>query len=245
MTDMGEFYAGAYWGVRPEGLDECTSRLTRFLGMLASAHPLLETWFENANSRKSSLERPVAADPDPVRKLLAKGRNKRDTDGSIIDELGYSAGLWNGQDFAAVRIHLRCGLYTRALDNVVSLELPDTLEATQLSRYGTARKILTALTERWEPDWATWTSHTLRRAQQIPVRVPVVGWMTFLSAARKVDAARLPGGVSAEAVAGGTLITIGSDMTQVSENDIVAVRHALGDAVAAPAGETRTGAERP
>jgi len=58
--------------------------------------------------------------------------------------------------------------------------------------------------------------------------------MTYLAAGR-VDAARLPPEASAEAVAYGTLIAIGADVTSVDGELAVAVRQALGDALSPPA----------
>jgi Immunity protein 52 len=224
-------YAGAYWAIRREDIEFCTDRMLKFLGALGRVHPLLGTWFKPAGRNVSAADRPVEQTPDAIRALLLAGRNRGDTDGAVIEQLGFSASLWNGQETAA-GLHVGCGMYSRAVINAVVLDLPPA-DGLGLEIYSprAASAVMRALAECWEPEWATLTSHELRRVQAAPPRSPVVGWMTFLAAPRYVDVARLPQQASAENLAAGTLITIGSECTAVTGELVLAVRQALGDAL--------------
>jgi len=224
-------YAGAYWAGRREDVESCTDRLVRFLAALGEAHPLLETWFEPGNSRVSGAEWPVEPTPQVIRALLLAGRHRGDVDGSVIEELGFLVSLWNGQESDA-GLTVGCGRYSKAVGNAVVLNLPQAHGlGAEIYRPHAASRVMKALVSAWEPDWATWTSNALRRAQQSPPRGPVVGWMTYLARPRHVDADRLPAGVHAEEMADGTLITIGPDPTAIPGQLLLAVRESLGDAV--------------
>lgn len=175
--------------------------------------------------------RPVERTPDALRALLLGGRNKGDTDGAVIEELGFSVSLWNGKRWG-VGLRVGCGRYSKWVGNAVVVDLPEPEGAAlDLYRPRAARAVMAALVEYWEPDWATLVSHALRRLQQAPPRGPVMGWMTYLSHSRNVDVRKLPDGVLAEELRDGTLITIAPDVNGVRENVLLALRHDLGDAL--------------
>jgi hypothetical protein len=191
---------------------------------------LLGAWFEKASARRAALRHRIPLEPGPLQDLLVKGRPVDDA-GQVMNEMGFSAGIWNGNAISVGMI-ARCGITYQAKEfgNRVVLNLPPAEGgALAIYRPATARQIMVALADCWEPDWATLTSDTLRRAQQPTPRSSVVGWMTYLGAGRSIDAELLPSGVSAEALASGTLITIGNDITAVNGELALAVRDALGD----------------
>jgi Immunity protein 52 len=225
------FYAAAYWAIREEDVGSCADRMLKFLNALGRVHPLLGTWFKPAGQNISATDRPVEQTLDTMRALLLAGRNRGDTDGAVIEDLGFSASLWTGQETAA-GLRVGCGMYNRAVNNAVVLNLPPP-EGLGLEVYAprAAYGVMRALADCWEPEWATLISRALRRAQEAPPRSPVVGWMTYLALPRRVDVARLPSGTSAEMLPEGTLVIAGSDVRQVSEETVLAVRAALGDAL--------------
>lgn len=225
------FVAGAYWGNRREDVESCTNRLAGFLGALSEAHPLLADWFRPGKTRVSAIGRPVEQTPDALRALLLAGRNRRDDDNSVMEELGFSARLWNAKRYGAV-LGVVCGTFSKWVSNAVSIEFPEAEDgAIGLYRPQVSRAVMVALAECWEPDWATLVSPALRRLQQAPPRGPVIGWMAYLSSARDIDAGRLPDGVIAERLADGTLLTIGPDVTGIREELVLAARECLGDAL--------------
>jgi Immunity protein 52 len=230
VTAVAErFYAGAYWAARREDAAACAERLVRFLDALSQISPLLGEWFELGERPASARQRLIPRTIDPIRGLLLDRRGQREGDEALVDTLGFSAGMWNGQE-ADAGLRVRCGSDSAALGNAVALTLPAAgglgIEVYQPLA---ALHIMRALAECWEPDWATLTSHALRRAQGPPPRSLVVGWMTYMAAPRHVDATRLPEQASVEDLAAGTLITIGSEVTAVTEELVLAVREALGE----------------
>jgi hypothetical protein len=158
----------------------------------------------------------------------------RDDYGRVMENGGFTADIWNRGDSTIV-LRVRCGVRSKWLANAVSMELPslDSSAAGELYRLDVARHVVIGLAECWEPEWATLTSHSLRRAQRAPPRTPVVGWMTYLERPRSVNADALPEGVWTEEIGAGTLITIGSDARAVTQSMVVAVRDSLGNALAA------------
>lgn len=58
-------------------------------------------------------------------------------------------------------------------------------------------------------------------------REPVIGWITFLAASRKVPKTAAPPGVAVEDVAGGTLLRIGEDPRAVDVGIVMRLRKAL------------------
>lgn len=184
MTAHSRFYAGAYWPARAEDVEACADRLERFMHRLATVDPLLARWYHTGYS-EASVRRPFdACRPDLVAALLA-GRNRRDSDRSVIEELGFSVGLWNGAPDASIGLRVSCGKSEPRLPNTVILELPKPLSVSAtLSEDSTALSLVEAMVEAWEPDWATVTSDDLRDAQGPRRGGVVVGWMTYLSADR-------------------------------------------------------------
>jgi hypothetical protein len=225
------FVAGAYWGMRPEDIGSCTDRLVGFLSALGNAHPLFAEWFKPGKARVSAIGQPVEQTPDAIRALLLAGRNRRDDDNSVIEELGFSARLWNAKHYGAV-LGIGCGICSKWVSNAVSIEFPEAEGgALDLYRPEVVRSVMAALAEYWEPDWATLVSPAMRRLQQAPPQGPVIGWMTYLSRSRNVDVSQLPDGVVAEGLRDGTLITVAPDVTGVHENVLLAVRQSLGEAL--------------
>jgi hypothetical protein len=86
------FYLGGYWGGRQESIDKCADRLANFLKSLASVDPLLSSWFSKSNGRSSetTIVNPTLG---ALQQLLLEGRAHRDADGSVMDNLGFRAGL--------------------------------------------------------------------------------------------------------------------------------------------------------
>src|SRR5580704_12438804 len=87
------------WPPRQESIERCADRLELFFKTLADCDPALQSWYEQARSRKAALSKPAAVgDRQYLLKQLERGRNRRDTDRSVIEELGFLVGLWNGAD---------------------------------------------------------------------------------------------------------------------------------------------------
>ena len=221
---MEEFYIGAYWGQRREPVEDCAQRLADCLERLAQIDDLLSTWFLRARSKKAARE-PVDQDVASLAALLSKGRNRTDFDPEVIDELGFSAGMWNRQP-EAVGLSCTVGVYSQWVGNVFLLNLPEPEgAATRLYRPEAAMEIMRAVIEAWEPGWATYSSSSLREAQEVGQGEPVVGWMTYL---RSTEPTVEPhDNVRWHSMGSGQLITIGQEFTDASDTAVVALRNEL------------------
>jgi hypothetical protein len=178
------FYIGAYWPTRPEPLEMCTSRAERFISELADVDALLAPWFLKG-ARRSPASAALVTDRESLSLALASGSNRRDADGSVIDELGFSLSVWNGDEADPVSLSIRCGISAPGMSNSVVVNLPPPSErSAKLYDRATASAVLMILVEAWDPDWATMTSNSLREAQGAGAGRPVLGWLTYLSANR-------------------------------------------------------------
>ncbi len=227
-------YAGAYWPARPESLEACTARLVASLGKLADIDDLLASWFFKG-WRRASAQRPFKGDPESVLQALAAGRNRRDGDGSVIEELGFSLGIWNGDDADPVALSIRCGMSSPRVPNAVVLKLParSARSANLHSRAGTT-ELLRALVQAWNPDWATVTSASLREAQGEGALSPVLGWLTYFSTTRG-RIPELPDTFSVESIAGMGSIVASERTDSLDEQVVTKLRGTLGPDLLRPA----------
>lgn len=207
MSD--DLYLGAYWGPRQESAYECAERLAACLTELHAIGGPLASWYAkdggdtSGTFQKKRLERPVHTwNTDEVAHLLLRGRNRRDTDGAVIETLGFSAHLWNwkGPDRSyspglSATLSTTCGMYSRNphLRNVVVLDFPKQLSATR-DRESSSRAIL-AVVKAWQPEWAGLISRRSREARSFTPGAPFVDWMTYLNHF-KIDASKLPSSAS-------------------------------------------------
>lgn len=76
--------------------------------------------------------------------------------------------------------------------------------------------LMTALVEAWDPDWCTWISSRLRRAQQVRPGKAQVGWLTWIHA----DLSDLGGPAGARPLAAGSLLRLGDSPGAVATDDV-------------------------
>jgi hypothetical protein len=242
-------YIGAYWGPRSQSVDDCADGVAALIEQLASIDPLLTGWRQGASSKRKALEQsPVSSDHTDLVKRLLGGRNRRDDNNEIIEQLGYSIGLWNGNpnDRAAAGLSIRCGQTSSRVANNVVLNLPGPDDAPGLYKSGAAQRLLRAVIDIWKPDRAVWTNHELVDKQCEPDR-PMdngglikgqlvghpAGWATYLrdGEGKGFNPALLPSTAKIEPVATGTLVMLGDTPADAPLNDVLAVRAAMGYAV--------------
>ncbi|MGO4569994.1 Imm52 family immunity protein [Rhizobium sp. 2YAF20] len=182
---MERYFAAAYWPARKETVDECTERTSRFLGGLATISDAFSGWRQKAGSRKGALAQKVIA-PDAtgdIRALLENGRNRRDIDRSIIEELGFGIGLWNSRsETEAMSLSIHCGLYTAVggLSNSVDLRLPYSFDTTSGE---TVLALMRSFAESWEPERVILTTSNRNREEFEKARGKGKNWEPFLDVA--------------------------------------------------------------
>lgn len=184
---MSDLYIGAYWGPRQETAEQCAERLATCLKYLALTSDTFASWYEKGKSRRDGLKQPVQ--PGDILMLVKKGRSKRDSDKSVIEDLGFRVGVWNGaSEECSVSLSVTCGLFTQNanLRNSFVLDLPETLR--DLGKKGGALQALVAVVMAWEPDWAGIVSRASRSSRSFKPDSPFVDWMIYLN---RLDIAQL------------------------------------------------------
>ncbi len=199
---MSEGYVlGAYWGPRPESAEKCAERLHVFLTGLRDCHESLSQWYQKADSRKKSLQRPLESLEAPsLIEILNGGRNRENASGTVSEDLGFQIGLWNGQKGdEKASFSLRCGLYWRSatpsvsVGNCVVLDLPKNLGTLASPQRMSQALAVTALA--WQPDWAGVMSESSMLARNFNAEVPFVDWMVYVP--HKVEGIAEPASISA------------------------------------------------
>lgn len=206
---MQKFMLGAYWDARADSLEKCTEDAARFLVRLAEIDPLLASWYKRGRSRKGALERKVdILDVQKLQDLLLAGRNRRDVDREIIDELGYKLSLWNGaeEEEAEATVSIHCGAHNARIGNSVIIDLPYQSERSEW--VGKASSLLALAAEVWQPNWAGIMSKMAMRERDFDGDNPFVDWMVYVP--RKIALVPPPGRV--EELAGlGSVIVVQPD----------------------------------
>lgn len=216
---MEKSYIGCYWGDRQASSSTTAATLATLFTELARLDPMLSSWFETGTS--AAPDQPVRTDPATLTSLLEAGVNRTDFGDEAISRLGYSFDLWNGApEDQASSFGGTIGVHAGKPDivNNVVLNLP----ATNIPNAA----LFTLLVKAWDPQWATWTTRSLRRVQGRDFR-EVVGRSTYLRSSVPDDA---PGGVQTRRLANGTVVTVDKHPSEVDGVDVVAVRDWLATA---------------
>jgi hypothetical protein len=220
MSDTPEtYYAGAYWGARKESAGECARRAADFLASLARCAPAFSRWFKPARSRGKSLAQPLDPEPAALEKLLLKGRNRTDAGQEVIEQLGFSLGLWNGgPPRGDASLSLFCGGFSERTVNSCLLHPPQSGPGSE--RILTApllAEVVRCMVLAWEPDWGIATSSThMDRVTRTAQPGTFIGWVTYFSR-RRGAVPPLPPPVRVEPVGErGTLVILTPERFTVS-----------------------------
>lgn len=226
---MSYYYAGAYWGARKESSGECAARLSHCLVDLAAVDSTFSGWHKKGAIKAAALAQPVdTASLDVLLELLNSGRNRRDIGNDVIEDLGFSAALWNRADNPTA-FNVKCGAYadSPSVKNAFVLQLPEFSGASEaVGARSSARAVVEALTEAWDPDWATWTSDVWRSRQKVDVVNPVFGLVTYV-ARKSVREVPVPG-VHVEPFLNGTLFIFDAERDEVNGDHLTVLQEAVG-----------------
>lgn len=173
---------------------------------------------------------PVSLDMNALTDLLDEGRNRGDLDNEVIEDLGFSVGLWNGSA-TEVGLSAHVGSYSKSPGILNSFVLdPPKLDETSdhLYRPNTGVRIIQAIVDAWQPDHATWCSPSLWHSQEPPPREPVIGWLTYLRDVKLDDEFS---GVS-RPMSGGVLLQVAPTFADTTPEAVIDLRGRLSQASA-------------
>jgi len=161
---MESFHACAYWGPRKEDAASCALRTHSFLSALALVSDDFAGWRFGGTSEEVARANPlIDLSVEVLKTLLEEGRNRTDIGNEVIEDLGYRISVWNGgTPEHATSLMIGCGKYSTVGNsgNAVVLGLP---AAFNVDSAGMLRKLMEAMVEPWEPDWAGVFSSEARR----------------------------------------------------------------------------------
>jgi len=150
-------FIGAYWGKRQESRIHCAKRIADILQRLRMAHPSLGTWYLKARSRSEALCNSIELSPDTIGRILET--NDRNSNGSSIAELGFSIGVWNGNNELPATFSAECGAFSDFVGNSAVLNFDPSWDDDDLLSSERMRGLLVAFVEVFEPDVAVVTSN--------------------------------------------------------------------------------------
>lgn len=230
MTE--KYYLAAYWGGRKETLDACVGRTFQCLSKLADFDDSFSRWYRRDRSRKNAFRQPITLDFESLKILLAGGRNKRDFDGSVISELGFRVGLWNGAiDSESMGLNLLCGSYSNSphIVNSFVINLPEEGDsAKRLLNTEFLRELIAVVVRSWEPEWAVVNSTEYRNLHGTnSPKKPTVGWLFYL-ASFPDNLPKLPTFADRTAVGDrGQILTLTEERFTVTNSEHIALANQL------------------
>lgn len=183
------YHAVAFWEPRGEELITCATRVSHLLSELQGINGPLSYWYELAYCKRSANElRRVEPSIGPVSKLLRVNRN--DLHGQIIEELGYSLELWNGNDNdnegATLSVH--------SGDSSVSMPYPNSvrLVSSDANFYKNVEPgfFIRLLVDVCKPVWAAYLSEQAWLGRNRRSQYPIIDNLVYLSSPVLSDAHR-------------------------------------------------------
>jgi hypothetical protein len=215
------YYAGAYWGCRPESAEECAHRAEIFFRLLSACHPDYSHWYEQASSTKRALQLRFEPSFDTFMRFFGKKKYQAGKDGFLF-------GAWTGHlENQGGMVMIGCGATAETVPNSVLLHFPS--EPPGMDRLVTLpvlTEVTRAMVLAWEPLWAVATSDDLRRhISRQDEADTFVGWVTYICR-QWGEVPALPEPVRVEAVEDkGTLILLTPERLSANNPEQVALGH--------------------
>jgi hypothetical protein len=223
---LEKYYAGAYWGARPEMASECAARALFFFKELRRIDPLWRQWYQAGKRPPGAPGNPANVyDEQELEELFRRGRNRTDVGKIVIEDLGFSIMVWTRERGDNTRVHIRCGAYTPFISNVCVATLPSEDAASErILTVTVLTQMLTCMAMAWDPEWAVATSDDVRDLVLQPQKKEhAVGWIMYC-ANRQGRVPPLPAPVRIERVQDkGTMITLSEERFTASNPEHVAL----------------------
>jgi hypothetical protein len=169
-------FVGAYWSARKETRHESAVRVAAFLDSIAE-HPPLVGWRLTGRSRKAALAGPLEISVEAIEHQLRT--NNRDMDGSVIEDLGFSLYVWNGNDNLSASFHVTCGGWSDYVNNWAVLSLPPQIAPIDQVTGKPLRTLLEKSVQVWDPDYAVVTSSEFMARKGGGMPRETGGWFAY------------------------------------------------------------------
>jgi hypothetical protein len=171
------YYAGVYWGCRPEPAQECARQAESFFHLLSRCDPIYARWFEQASSLKRALQLQFEPTSDTFVRFFRRKTYQVGKDGFLF-------GTWTGHEEGhGASVMLRCGSAAEAAPNRATLSTPsEEPERERVLSVPVLTEVMRAMVLAWEPAWGMVTSHDFedRLSGEAPPGTSV-GWLTYIS----------------------------------------------------------------
>jgi Immunity protein 52 len=171
------YYAAAYWGQRPESVEQCAQRAETFFRLLVACHVDYSRWYEQANSTKRALQLQFEPTYDTFVRFFGKKRYQAGDD-------GFSFGAWTGHlENQGGMVLLGCGASGEGATNLAQLYFPSEPPGRdRLLTLPVLTGVMRAMVLAWEPDWAVATPRDFRdHLSETGLPGTFVGWLTYYS----------------------------------------------------------------
>ena len=170
----------SYWQAREETPHECAGRTFRFLQSIRPIDPCFSDWYEFATRKRPAIKFEV--NEENLERLFAAGVNRRDTDHTIIHELGFQIGLANSSERGSLILRIHCGCYSKHVPNscILNRTLGDGFPESLLN-VPTLLHLLMLMIERFDAHHAVVSCHELNEGIEYPTGLPRFGWLTYFS----------------------------------------------------------------
>lgn len=164
---MPKTLIGVYWSARADTIFECRSRAVEHLRLVCALGQGLDRWFLKASRKPKTPTEIDVSSEEAVGALLIKGVNRRDVDRSVIEELGWSMSLWNGDlNGVSASTNLQCGCTSDLVENRAIVEI--SVDEGDGVVAASANELLVSLANLWSADSgvvskSTWNPDLQRR----------------------------------------------------------------------------------
>jgi hypothetical protein len=179
------FLIAAYWDARASSVEGCTAAFERVLPAIRDLGPAFAHLY-HARDRPRDPVIPAPTEHGAIAAAIEHGRNRRDTDRTVIEELGYMLS-WddNTRRFDKATVELTCGATAPSTRNRIRVDVPEEFERTTETA-SRVRGLLERMIESFDPNWASVEfAESTRHRSERDRWLPAVSWLLYLRQARE------------------------------------------------------------
>ena len=180
---MTRYNLGLYWGPRGASSEECARRLQEFLSSIRDLDHVFSQWGEKGASRAKAMEKQVdVGDLSELTRIVEKGTQRRDTDRSRIEHIGFGFGLWNMlQRPETMSLRVLCGI-SKPIQGIGGNSLVLSFSSDLISRLkvDVVAKVLSVGAKVWKPTWGGVFSSDAMLEQSFDSSNPLIDWLLYV-----------------------------------------------------------------